>query len=462
MKKEIRRLTFVTIIFFSILIIYLTYIQGIIGNKLYLNSLNPRLALVEQETKRGIIYDRNGKVLADNVLVGDRFERQYPYGPSTALVVGYLSDRFGSSGLEANYKEELLGLTGWQRVRNTLRRLTEKPVQGNNLALTIDADLQRLSTNLLGERRGAVVALDPRTGEVLALASSPNFDPNKLEQEWSWINSPKAGSPLLNRATQGLYPAGSIMKIITATMALEEDLNISDYEFYCSGFIEINGRRLTCPRPHGEVNFNEAMMYSCNVTFANLALKFGVDKFKETAEHYGFGKKIEFDLPLKKSQATTNKMNANALAESAIGQGPVLVTPLQMAMVVGSLAMDGVMMQPYLVKNITNPEGKLIWKARPRPYQIVTRKDVAQKIKEAMIATVNEGTATAAALPNIKVAAKTGSAQNPHGKAHAWLIAFAPAEDPEIAVAVIVENGGSGGVAAAPIARQVMAAALRR
>lgn len=461
MRDGVRRLALVTGVCFVILTVHLTYIQAVAGEKLYLNPLNPRLRQVEQQNLRGTILDRAGRVLARTTGNPGTFQRQYPYGPAAAGVVGYVSQRLGSNGLEAARDGDLLGLQGWQRLLNQGRRLTGKAAYGNDLVLTLDADLQRLAADLLAGRRGAVVALEPATGAVLALASSPSFDPNRLEEEWPRINSPAAGSPLLNRAVQGQYPPGSIMKLITATAALEADPAVLERQFFCPGYLEVQGWRLTCPRPHGRLDLQQAMMYSCNVTFATLALEAGADKFRATAGLYGFDKPLDFDLPVAGSRLPDH-LDANALAEAAIGQGAVLATPLQMAMVTAAIANRGILMQPYLVARVTVPGGRLLEQATPRPLQVVAGARTAAAISDAMVAAVNGGTAAAAALPGIPVAAKTGSAQNPHGEAHAWLVAFAPAAQPQVAVAVVVENAGAGGVVAAPIAREIMAAALRR
>ncbi|MDN5344975.1 MAG: penicillin-binding protein [Clostridia bacterium] len=461
MKNGVRRLALVVTVAFILIIVHLTYIQAVAGERLYLNPLNPRLGQVEKRTERGTIYDRNSKVLARTVGPPGQLQRQYPLGPAAAQMVGYVSGRLGSSGLEAGRDGDLLGMSGWQGLLNQGRRVMGLPARGNDLTLTIDADLQRLAADLLAGRRGAAVALDPRTGAVLALASSPSFDPNLIEEEWSRINTPGAGSPLLNRALQGLYPPGSIMKLVTATAALEADPGILQEEFFCPGYLEVQGWKLTCPRPHGRINFQQAMMYSCNVTFATLALRTGADRFQRAASLYGFGRALKFDLPLQEARLPEH-LDSNGLAEAAIGQGAVLATPLQMAMVTAAVANKGILMQPYLVDKVTATGGRLIWQAIPRPLQVVTGANIAAEITAAMVATVNDGTATTAALPGIQVAAKTGSAQNPQGEAHAWLVAFAPADHPRVAVAVVVENAGAGGVAAAPIAREIMAAALRR
>lgn len=461
MKSGVRYLAVATSVAFIILMAYLTYIQVIAGERLYLSPLNPRLALVEKNTQRGTIYDRAGRVLASSTGAEGSFQRHYPYGAAAAAVVGYVSERYGNSGLEASRAGDLLGLNGWQRFINEGSRLAGQVTRGNDLHLTLDAEWQQLATRLLDGRRGAVVALEPQSGAVRVLASSPGYDPNRLEEQWQQINASQAGSPLLNRAVQGLYPPGSIFKLVTAAAALEVDPGILKRQFFCPGHLEVKGWQLTCPRSHGEINFQGAVKQSCNVTFASLALEAGRDQFKEVAARFGFGRSFDFDLPLKKS-LLPEQLDDNMMAESSIGQGEVLATPLQMALVSAAIANRGIMMQPYLVASINSAEGQPFWQYQSRPLQIVTGAGVAAALKEAMVATVNEGTATAAALPGVQVAAKTGSAQNPGGEAHAWLVAFAPADDPQLAVVVVVENGGSGGAVAAPIARDILAAALRR
>ncbi len=461
MKNNVRYLATAVSAVFIILAVYLTYIQAVAGEGLYLNPLNPRLVLLEKNIQRGTIYDRYGQTIARTVGTEGHFQRQYPYGSATAQTVGYVSERYGSSGLEASYAGHLLGFTGAQRFFNEGQRLMGQTARGNDLILTLDVQLQQLAVKLLSGRRGAVVALEPATGAVLVLASSPTFDPNRLQENWQGINTPESGSPLLNRAIQGLYPPGSIMKLVTAIAALEDDLGIVKKQFYCPGYLEIEGRKLTCPRAHGHIDFQEAMMYSCNVTFANLALGAGKGKFKQAAELFGFNRVPDFELNVVESQIP-DSFDDNTLVESCIGQGAVLASPLQMALVTAAVANKGIMMQPYLVDKISSATGRILQQVQPKPLQITAGTEVVNIVKNAMVATVTGGTAASVALPGVQVAAKTGSAQNPAGESHAWLVAFAPAEAPQIAVAVVVENAGYGGVAAAPIAREIMAVALRR
>ncbi|MGI9952341.1 penicillin-binding transpeptidase domain-containing protein [Moorellaceae bacterium AZ2] len=464
MEKPVRLLAFVLTSLFLVLILHLTYIQVLKGEELYLNPLNPRLRLLEERTWRGQITGRHGEVWARTYVSQGRLHREYPLGAAAAHVVGYASPRFGMSGLEASYNGQLLGLVGWQGVLNQWRELQNTARRGNNLVLTLDASLQQLAFHLLKGYRGAVVALNPQTGEVLALASSPSFDPDTIEEAWDHLNDPRQGSPLLlNRALQGLYPPGSTLKLVTAAAALGEDPSISRRRFYCPGYIEIEGRKLTCPQVHGNINFNEALMFSCNVTFAQLALEVGGEAFERAAINFAFDQKLYFDLNVATSRVpATVKSNPNALAEGAIGQGEVLVTPFQMALVAAAVANNGRLMQPYMVARVEDEKGVALKVTRPRLLKLAADPAVALTIKEAMVATVEEGTGQGARIPGVRVGGKTGSAQNPQGRAHSWFVGFAPAETPQVAVAVIVENAGAGGAVAAPIGGQIMAKVLGR
>lgn len=463
LTKSVRHLALLLATCFVILILHLTYIQVLKGEELYLNPLNPRLQLLEGKTWRGQIVDQQGEVLARSYPFQDYFRREYPLGPAGAHVIGYISSRLGLSGLEATYDGELLGLVGWQGFINKVRGLKGVPRRGNSLVLTLDASLQQLAFRLLAGYRGAVIALNPQTGEVLALASSPSFDPHFVEKEWDYLHDPRQGSPLLNRALQGLYPPGSTMKLVTAAAALGKNPDLGERRFYCPGYIEIEGRKLTCPQVHGNINFNEALMYSCNVTFAQLALEIGAEEFERAAANFGFNQKLDFDLDLAISRVpAAEKLNLNALAEAAIGQGEILVTPLQMALVAATIANNGWLMRPYMVTRVEDEKGSIIKVTRPRLLKVAISPVVAQALKGAMVDTVKAGTGQSAAIPGIKVGGKTGSAQNPQGRAHSWFVGFAPADNPQIAVAVVVENAGAGGAVAAPIAGKIMAKVLGR
>jgi len=460
LTRQLRNLALLSLGLFSLLILWLTYLQAWNSEKLSYHPLNPRLSLIEERVKRGAIYDCKGNVLAQSSGRAGAYQRHYPLGEAAAPVIGYVSTRYGTSGVEACYSGELLGLKGFRSIRNQVYRLLGRPLEGDHLTLTLDARLQEVGYSLLGGRRGAIVVLDPRTGAVLALVSSPSFDPNRLEEKWEELNQPQAQSPLLNRALQGLYPPGSTMKLVTATAVLQKDPGAAQRTYHCPGYLKIGGWKLTCPYAHGRVDFQEAMMYSCNVTFASLALEVGGKAFVETACSYGFNENLPFDLPVKVSKIPAS-LEGGLLAQAAIGQGEVLASPFQMALVTAAIANKGVIMRPYLVERVGS--GGLVENSFiPRPWKTVCSAQVADTIKEAMVATARAGTATGVNLPGVEVAAKTGTAQNPQGDPHAWMVAFAPADNPRVVVAVIVENAGSGGVVAAPIARKMLELALGR
>ncbi|MDT3698220.1 MAG: penicillin-binding transpeptidase domain-containing protein [Thermincola sp.] len=442
---------------FLVIIGYQTYLQVFHAGYLLNHPRNRRLQLLEEAVERGRILDRNSQILAETVSGPKGRFRQYPYGPVTSGITGYISGRYGRWGLEAAYNPILLGFDRdlaeddfWavQRVG--------KNKKGNDIILSIDVNLQREAYRLLGDRRGAVVALEPSTGRILAMVSKPGFDPAKVDTGWeSLINDP--ASPLLNRAAQGLYPPGSAFKVITVAGALNQNPDTAQRIFDAPGYITIEGRRIEDRQAIGRLNFAQALARSSNYVFATLGLEQGAENLLTTARNFGLGRPLPFDLAAEEGNLPQPAgMSKLELGESAIGQGRILVTPLSMAMVAAAIANEGVMMGPTLVDEVREPGGVRIKSTQPKQLRIAASPDIAKTLAAAMILTVNEGTGTAAALPGVRVAGKTGSAQNPHGQTHAWFIGFAPAENPLVAVGVIVENAGAGGREAAPIAGDII------
>ena len=329
-----------------------------------------------------------------------------------------------------------------------------KGVRGNDLYLTIDNRLQQRAWDLLSPYTGAAVVLNPQTGEILALVSTPSFDPNQQSLESQWDKtSTDPGRPLLDRATQGLYPPGSTMKIVTASIGLTKDPGLLKETYDCTGEITI--------QVHGVVDLNSALAVSCDTYFAHLGLDIGTDDFTKGLESFGWGEPLTFDLPVSQVPLYQKSLqDPNGLAESAIGQGRILATPLYMALVDGAIGNGGVMMQPYLVQQIRDPDRGVVWTAKPRVMRRVTSPQVADQVKQAMVGVVNSGTGTVANIPGLEVAGKTGSAENPGGAPHSWFVAFAPASNPQVAVCVMVEHGGEGSQVAGPIARQLLQLAL--
>jgi peptidoglycan glycosyltransferase len=335
--------------------------------------------------------------------------------------------------------------------------------RGNNVILTLDAKLQETAFKALGNHRGAIVALSPRTGAVLALISKPSFNPDTIADDWQDISTDKH-SPLLDRTVQGLYPPGSTLKVMMAEAALHEGIATVDRKINCEGILKIGSDYTLSEinhKAHGPVNLEEALTVSCNITFGTLALELGRDKMAKTFERYGFKEDIHSDfLEAKAKIPSFSQLSDGDLAQTGIGQGSLLVTPLRMAMLAATMANDGIMMKPYLVSEIISPDGGVIKKYSAEKWLTLDAKN-AELVKQMMVSVVRNGTGKAAQLAGIAVAGKTGTAENPHGDAHSWFIGFAPAESPEIAIAVIVENAGAGSLVAAPIAREVFAQALR-
>ncbi|SMC55960.1 peptidoglycan D,D-transpeptidase FtsI family protein [Sporomusa malonica] len=463
LRQNIRKAALFCIGLLVILLGYVTYLQVVESNNLAFNPLNRRMADASRRIERGQITDSQGKVLALSKLTAQKeYSREYPYAALFAHVIGYDSPKYGKAGIENIYDGFLSGQINPERHLGAISQLF-KSGAGNNVMLTIDARLQQAAYQALGANRGAIVALSPKTGAILAMASRPSFDPDSLEADWNTI-SLAASSPLLNRAAQGLYPPGSIIKVLVAETALAEQAATNKREFNCTGTLKI-GPDYVLPesgkRAHGKVNLEEALAVSCNITFGQLALDLGRTKMAKAFDRYGFTQPLGGDILESTGKLPDfSRLGDGDLAQTGIGQGSLLVTPLRMAMLAATFANKGIMMKPYLVQKITAPDGTVIREASPEKWLSPVDAKLAGQVAQMMVTVVKKGTGSGAAIRGVEVAGKTGTAENPHGSPHAWFIGFAPADNPQVAVAVILENAGSGGSIAAPVARQILAQAL--
>jgi len=466
-KKIIQVLVVICFLFF-VLVAYLTYIQVFRSKEIVQNSYNRRQYQADENTVRGKILDRKGIVLAYNEEKDNEQRRIYPYNSLYSHVIGYSSKVYGKSLLEASYNSYLLGLDEYTKVFGLFKGSNQEKKEGNHLLLTIDHELQKLGHELLGNRNGAIVAMNPKTGEILALVSKPDFDTNEemLAKNWkAMVESQDA--PFLPRATQGLYAPGSTFKVVTSAAIIENGMD--NQKFNDKGVITIDGREISNSgkKAYGEIDLKRALAVSSNVVFAQLGVKLGQEKLEDMSRRVGFGSDIPFDIPVSKSQFQYKKMEQNDMAAVAIGQGKILVSPLHMAMITSGIANDGVVMKPFLVSSIVSPSGKEIKSFKKEEFKKIMEPDVALKINKMMQEVVNSGTGKNAAINGIKVAGKTGTAENElthqkKDKEHAWFIGFAPADDPQIAVAVVLEySGSSGGSIAAPIAQKIMEKCLK-
>ncbi|AEF94152.1 Peptidoglycan glycosyltransferase [Desulfotomaculum nigrificans CO-1-SRB] len=471
MKQNIKKLGYALLSTFIILILYLTYLMVQQGEALANHPQNRRLAAKEAAIIRGTIYDRNGVKLAETRWLGDHGQRVYFTAGNVApfaQVVGYVSEKYGSSGLEAAYGKQLLGLTDADAVKNIIDKILNRTPRGHDLVLTLDTRLQMIALQALHGHRGAVVALDPNTGAVLAMASSPAYDTNTIGNPgvWTYLNNNQNGAPLLNRATQGAYPPGSVMKIITGAGILANVQVQPGDTLSCPGYVVVDGSKIADNRAHGTVNFIKALAVSCNTYFAREGLKLGWDGFIDTANKFGLTKSPDLGIPVRSGTlATGERRTQSQLAESSFGQGDTLVSPLHMALAGAAIANNGVIMKPYLVQEIRTASGSTLQRAEVSPWLTATSPQIANIITQGMLGAVEWGTGTGAAIRGVRVAGKTGTAEtktarDPHSPPHSWFVGFAPADHPKVVVAVIVEKAGSGAAVATPIAREVMAAAL--
>jgi peptidoglycan glycosyltransferase len=371
----------------------------------------------------------------------------------------------------------------WEKLSANLKGAT---VKGNNLVLHIRVNAQKMAETALRGKCGAVVVLNPKTGAVYVMASSPGYDPNKIESPHGYasiLRSPAACpgsvSPLFNRATQGLYPPGSTFKTVTAAAALDSGVYTTGSRFYDPGYCTEYGQRVSnagnpeAPERFGNVDFLQAYQHSINAVFCDIGKKLGAQRVIDKAKDFGFYARPPIELPSDSvspsgefdSRHRTFFSDAGRMdpGRLAFGQDKLLVTPLQMAMVAGAVANNGVMMRPHLVKKVTGPGGGTIVRVKPEVWKRAMKPETAATLNEMMQAVVTGGTATSAQIPGIKVAGKTGTAETGANHVYdAWFIFFAPADNPQIAGAVVVEHSvnGFGGAVAAPIAKQLMEAML--
>jgi peptidoglycan glycosyltransferase len=462
MKQNIKGLGILVIGLLTILVFYLSYLNVFRGDVISANPYNRRFQEYEAQVRRGTIYDIQGLVLARTDIANNENIRVYPMGRETAHLLGYVSERYGRTGLESVCDHFLLGREGADRIRNLINKLLDREQLGGDVTLTIDAYLQSLAMDMLENRRGAVVLLDPRTGAVRVMASNPSYDPNKLDELWPQLVGDE-NSPLLNRAVQGAYPPGSSFKIVTAAGILAARPDYAGKTFDCPGYLDVNGYRLNDTAVHGNVDMEKAIAVSCNTTFAQLGLDQGAQNFVRTVKAFGILQDPGIGIPARPgTMISADEMIPTELASSAIGQGEMLVSPLHMVLVAAAVANKGETMHPYLLETVKDSMGKILQQGSAHHWLYATTPEISGIIREGMVDAVKFGTATAAAVPGFQVAGKTGSAQNPHGQTHAWFIGFVPADQPRLAVAVVLENAGSGGAAAAPAAGRLLSAALNR
>jgi peptidoglycan glycosyltransferase len=470
MNRQIGRLMGVFTVMFLVLIGFTSYWSVVDAEDLKENALNRRPLLEQQQIPRGLILAADDTRLAVNRSTGrnetKRYYREYPEGSLFGHDVGYAFVSRGSSGLEQFYNDILSGTGG--DLRSFVEELTGGPEQGDDLKTTLEPQAQQTAVDALGQNQGAIVALDPRSGAVLAMASSPGYDPNEVPQRFAELNRAE-NSPLFNRATQAGYPPGSTMKVVTAAAALDTGEYTPDSQIDGRNNKPISGVPLSNfgGANFGSVSLTDSLTNSVNTVFGEIGEKLGNDTMFEYMERFGFNRRPPLDYPRDQLFASGVYDGDELLGPGdnidigrvAIGQERLRVTPLQMAMVAAGVANGGRLMRPHFMDRIVGPDGRVKDEFGSQEMSRVMSSDAAADLTEMMRNVVEVGSGTAAQLEGIDVAGKTGTAEAAGGFNNAWFIAFAPADDPEVAVAVVVEKtqqSQTGGEVAAPLAAQVM------
>jgi peptidoglycan glycosyltransferase len=478
MNKPIRRVAFIALIMFALLLANGTYMMIFRQSSLAAEPQNRRVRDAEFAQDRGAILAAGKTEMAKTVASKDRFkyQRVYPNGELYAPVTGFYSYDRASSALESTYNAQLAGTDDALFVRRLIDLVTNQPPKGASVQTTIVPKIQKAAADALGNQKGAVVALDPKTGAVLAMVTSPTYDPNDIathdiEEAGEAYDRLASNSqrPLANRAAREIYPPGSTFKLVTAAAALA-DGKTPDSLVESPDRLRLPGTRVYLPNSGScggtKITITQALKVSCNTAFANLGLDLGEDKLREQAQLFGFDRRHLADLGGVASQFP-DKLDEAQLALSSIGQYDVAASPLQMAMVSAAIANDGVLMDPYVVSTVRTPDLQSIDTHKPKELSTAMTPEDAQELQQMMSVVVSQGTGSNAQIPGVEVGGKTGTAQSdPKRKPFAWFTSFAPVDDPAIAVAVIVEDADiprsdiAGGRVAAPIARAVMQAAL--
>lgn len=474
LSLNIKKVLIVFLLLFVALISYFSYFAIVKGDKIAYNPRNQRLDAKRNAVLRGTIYDRDGNALTKSEKTDKSTQtREYIGGVAFTHIIGYNSKTYGRSGLEDTFDKELMAgseFSFFDRFKDPQK--IENQV-GNSIKLTIDSELQNLAYNQLKNTglNGAVVVINPKNGEILALASTPSYDANDLEKSWKAIVD-NPNKPLINRALSGVYPPGSTFKVVTTVSGLENMDDIEDKLFNDQGKLTFEGTNFTLSnyggKAMGKINLETAFVKSSNVYFGNLAMELSNKKLKNTADRFYFNKEIDtegFYISTSKFPEIASSDRTN-IAQSGIGQSEILATPMQMALVASAIANDGVLMKPKLVSEIINSEGETLKIIPDEELGRVTSSEIADKVTAYMRKVVTKGTGTAAAVKGLEVCGKTGTADHARSitneaAAHSWFIGFAPQDNPQIALAVIVEEGGTGGSTAAQIASKVFQVALK-
>ncbi len=458
-NNQIMVVTYLFVIVFLCMMGYTCHYAITHQQELINNSYNGRQELLISQNTRGTIYAAGGQILAETQTDENGKEtRVYPYENLFAHVVGYASN--GKFGIESLSNYYLI---------NSNAKLADKVASdvagnkypGDNVITTLDVGVQEVAYQSLGIYKGAIIVSEPSTGKIIAMVSKPDFNPNEIDVIWEGLLEDKESTVLLNRATQGLYPPGSTFKIVTALEYIRENPNTySQYTYQCGGSFTAGQDTINCYHGtvHGYEDFTKSFAKSCNSSFANIGMQLDRARFGNTLNSLLFNKELPVAFAYNKSKLVIDETTSDSdIIQAAIGQGTTQITPLHLNMITCAVANKGVLMKPYLVDHVENNEGNIIKQFNPDTYRKLMSEEEAAALNALMQEVVTSGTGTKLSGLSYTAAGKTGSAEYSSVKtdSHAWFTGFAPAEDPEVCVTIIIEGAGSGGDYAVPIAKRI-------
>lgn len=430
------------------------------------NSYNTRQEILVAQNSRGTIYAAGGQILAETATDEDGEEvRVYPYANMFSHAVGYASNgRFGIEA-QANYYLINSNTRFSEKVANDV---AGKKYPGDSVITTLDVDLQQIAYDSLGMYSGAVIVSEPSTGRILAMVSKPDFDPNEIDEIWDGLIADKESSVLLNRVTQGLYPPGSTFKIVTALEYIRENPDsYNQFRYQCGGSFTHGEERINCYHgtAHGSEDFSRAFAKSCNAAFANIGLSLDRKRFGDTLNDLLFNRELKVDFAYNQSRLVIDADTSDGdVMQAAIGQGTTQMTPLQLNMITCAIANGGMLMKPYLLERVETSERTVVRQFSSDSYKRLMSEEEAQIMTGLMEEVVKSGTGTKLSGLSYTAAGKTGSAEYNKVKtdSHAWFTGFAPVEEPQVCVTIIIEGAGSGGDYAVPIAKRILDACFEQ
>lgn len=421
------------------------------------NSYNKRIDTYAETVVRGTIFSRDYKKLAYTETAEDGTEKRvYPYDELFSHVIGIKNH--GKSGLEKQYNYELLSSNSnpLQKIINDFMDVKE---EGNNLVTTLDVELQKAALKSLSDNKGAVVVIEPESGEILSMVSNPGYDPNTIDEIWEEIAADTDDSRLVNRATQGKYTPGSIFKIMTTLEYIRENKNYDEFEYYCKGKANFNDFSIKCSnsKAHHTESLEQAFAYSCNSAFSNIGLELDMTGFRETANDLLFDSKLPIDIEYNKSNFNLDENSTTFdITQTSIGQGTTLVTPMHMAMIASAIANDGVLMKPYLVSQIETGKGYIVDSTSNQEYATFMSKKEAKQLQEYMKSVVEYGTGKTMAYSDYEAYGKTGTAQiDNDNHINYWFVGYAKKDNKTIAMAIVIEDVPEGSNSAVNRAKEI-------